>query len=125
MGKTKKLNLTADQRTELEKGLKFGSCHRYSMRCQCVLLKADGMKVDEIAVIVGYWKIAVYNCVKQYEKEGISSLKGKGSRDPKPLMSPGDTAAVRKHRESIKTAKAAWQEDSKREVSDSTFRRFL
>ncbi|MBD5355707.1 MAG: hypothetical protein HDR88_01710 [Bacteroides sp.] len=47
-GETKKLNLTAEQRTELEKGLKFGSCHRYRMRCQGVLLKADG-----IAAIVG------------------------------------------------------------------------
>lgn len=129
MGKTKKLKLTADQRTELEKGLKFGTCHRYRMRCQGVLLKADGMKGDEIAAIVGYGKIAVYDWVKRYEKGGISALKEKGSRGPKPLMSPGDTAAVReavrKHRESIKTAKAAWQEDSKREVSDSTFRRFL
>ena len=68
MGKTKKLNLTADQRTELEKGLKYGSCHRYRMRCQGVLLKADGMKGDEIAAIVGYGKIAVYNWVSLLEQ---------------------------------------------------------
>ena len=125
MGKTKKLNLTADQRMELEKGLKFGSCHRYRMRCQGAHLKADGMKGDEIAGIVGYGKIAVYNWVKRYEKGGISALKEKGLRGPRPLMNPEDTAAVkeavRKHRESIKTAKAAWQENSQREVSDSTF----
>lgn len=129
MGKTKKLNLTSEQRSELEKGLKFGSCHRYRMRCQGILLKADGMKGEEIAAIVGYGKIAVYNWVKRYEKDGISALKEKGSRGPKPLMTSADTEkvkeAVREHRESIKTAKAAWQEDSKREVSDSTFRRFL
>lgn len=129
MGKTKKLHLTSEQRSELEKGLKFGSCHRYRMRCQGILLKADGMKGEEIAAIVGYGKIAVYNWVKRYEKDGISALKEKGSRGPKPLMASADIEkvkeAVRKHRESIKTAKAAWQEDSKREVSDSTFRRFL
>ena len=129
MGKTKKLKLTAKQRTELEKGLKFGSSHRYRMRCQGVLLKADGMKGEDIAAIVGYGKIAVYNWVRRYEKDGMAALREKGSRGPKPLMTAADTAkvkeAVRKHRECIKTAKAAWQEDTKREVSDSTFRRFF
>lgn len=129
MGKTKKIKLTAEQRSELEKGLKFGSCHRFRMRCQGVLLKADGLKGEEIAAIVGYGKIAVFNWVKRYEKSGIEGLREKGSRGPKPLMSASDTAAVKKavrdHRESIKNAKAAWQEESKREVSNATFRRFL
>ena len=99
------------------------------MRCQGILLKADGMKVEEISAIVGYGKIAVYNWVKRYEKDGITVLKEKGSRGPNPLMTSADAVkvkeAVRQHRESIKTAKTAWQEDTKREVSDSTFRRFL
>ena len=98
------------------------------MRCQGILLKAEGMKGEEVAAIVGYGKIAVYNWVKRYEKDGIAALREKGLRGPKPLMTSADAAkvkeAVRKHRESIKTAKAAWQEDSEREVSDSTFRRF-
>ncbi|MBD5355917.1 MAG: helix-turn-helix domain-containing protein [Bacteroides sp.] len=79
--------------------------------------------------IVGYRKIAVYNWARRYGKDGIAALREKGSRGPKPLMTSADTAkvkeAVRKHRESIKTAKAVWQEDTEREVSDSTFRRFL
>ncbi len=53
-GEKKKINLTPSQREELERGLKFGSCHRYRMRCQGVLLKAEGMKGEEIAAIVGY-----------------------------------------------------------------------
>ena len=129
MGKTKKLNLTTEERAELEKGLKYGSCHRFRMRCQGVLLKADGMKGEEISTIVGYGKIAVYNWVKRFEKNGMDGLREKGSRGPKPLMNKADTPAVREavrqHRESIKTAKAAWQKDSQREVSDATFRRFL
>ena len=129
MGKTKKINLTTSQREELERGLKFGSCHRYRMRCQGVLLKADGMKGEEIAAIVGYGKIAVYNWVRRYEKDGMEGLREKGIRGPKPLMTAADTQSVREavtnHRESIKTAKSEWQKESKREVSDATFRRFL
>ena len=98
------------------------------MRYQGVLLEADGMKGEETVAIVGYWKISVYNWVKRYEKDGVSALQEKYSRGPPPLMTSSDTVkvkeAVRKHRESIKTAKAEWQEDSKRDVSDSTFRRF-
>ena len=62
-------------------------------------------------------------------KDDITAPQEKGLRGPKPLMTSADTAkvkeAVGKHRESIKTAKAAWQEDTERVVSDSTFRRFL
>jgi transposase len=129
MGKTKILNLTTEQRMELEKGLKYGSCHRFRMRCQGVLLKANGMKGEEISAIVGYGKIAVFNWVKRFEKNGMDGLREKGSRGPKPLMGEADTPAVkeavREHRESIKTAKAAWQKKSQKEVSDATFRRFL
>lgn len=129
MGKTKKLNLTTSQREELERGLRFGSCHRYRMRCQGVLLKADGMKGEEIAAIVGYGKIAVYNWVRRYEKDGMEGLREKGTRGPGPLMTEADSQAVRdavtNHRESIKNAKSEWQKESRREVSDATFRRFL
>ncbi len=129
MGKTKKLNLTTEERAELEKGLKNDSCHRFRMRCQGVLLKADGMKGKEISTIVGYGKIAVYNWVKRFEKKGMDGIREKGLRGPKPLMdkayTPAVREAVRQHRESIKTAKAAWQKGSQREVSDATFRRFL
>ena len=32
-GKTQKIKFDTSQREELERVLKFGSCHRYSMRC--------------------------------------------------------------------------------------------
>lgn len=64
-----------------------------------------------------------------YEKDGMEGLRKKGIRDTKPLMTAADTPAVREtvthYRESIKTAKSEWQKESKREVSDATFRRFL
>ena len=59
----------------------------------------------------------------------MEGLREKGIRGPKPLMTVADTQSVREavtnHRESIKTAKSEWQKESKREVSDATFRRFL
>ncbi len=129
MGKTKDIILTPEQRSELDKGYRFGACHRFRMRCRGVLLKADGMRVQDIVPIVGYGKLAIYKWLARYEEAGLDGLREKGGRGPKPLMGSADTEAVRdavkKHRESVKTAKAEWQAASNKEVSESTFRRFL
>ena len=50
------------------------------------------MKRENIAAIV--WdteKIAVYNWVRRYEKDGMKGLREKGIRGPKPLMTASDT----------------------------------
>lgn len=129
MGKTKEIILSEEQKSALDKAYRFGSCHRYRMRCKAVLMKAENKSMKEIQEFVGYGRLAIYRWFKQYQSEGLDGLREKGGRGAKPLMSSADTEAVkeavRKHRLSIKTAKAKWEEDSKRNVSDTTFRRFL
>lgn len=129
MRKAKKLILNDTQIQELEKALRFGSSHRFRMRCKAILMKAEGYKTEEIANFVGYGKLAVYNWFRQYKASGINGLREKGGRGPKPLMNSSDTetvkAAIKKYRNSIKTAKAEWQKETGKTVSDMTFKRFL
>lgn len=129
MGKTKTIILSQEARAELDKAYRFGSCHRFRMRCKAVMMKAENAKMSEICNVVGYGKLAVYDWFKRYEKDGLKGLREKGGRGQKPLMSSADTPAVKeavqKHRQSIKTAKDEWESSSGKHVSDSTFRRFL
>lgn len=129
MGKTKNIILSEESHSALDKGYRFGSCHRFRMRCKAVLLKADGLKMNDIIQQVGYGKLAIYDWFNRYEKSGVEGLREKGGRGPKSLMNASDTEAVkksvRKHRQSIKVAKADWEASSGKAVSDSTFRRFL
>lgn len=129
MGKTKDIILSAEERSALEKAYRFGSCHRFRMRCKAVLMKADKKRVSEISEFVGYGPLAVYDWFKRYREGGLDGLLEKGGRGPQPLMDMSDTEAVkeavRKHRTSIKTAKAEWEQSSGKAVSDMTFRRFL
>ena len=83
---TKKIILSPEERSALEKAYRFGSCHRFRMRCKAVLMKADNVNLSDTAAV----------------KE-----------------------AVKKHRLSIRTAKAEWEKSSGKHVSDITFRRFL
>lgn len=129
MRNAKKLTLSEAQRLELEKELRFGSSHRFRMRCKAVLMKAEGIKTEDIAKFVGYGKLAVYSWFRQYKINGIDGLREKGGRGPKPLMNSDDLesvkTAIEKSRTSIKTAKAEWQKMSGKKVSDITFKRFL
>lgn len=129
MGKQKNIILSQEARAALDKAYRFGSSHRFRMRCKAVMMKADKATMSEICNTVGYGKLAVYDWFKRYEKDGLEGLREKGGRGQKPLMSRTDTPAVReavqKHRQSIKTAKIEWESASGRHVSESTFRRFL
>lgn len=126
---TKKIILSPEERSALEKAYRFGSCHRFRMRCKAVLMKADNVNISTISEFVGYGKLAVYDWLRRYRKEGLDGLREKGGRGVKPLMDLSDTAAVKeavkKHRLSIRTAKAEWEKSSGKHVSDITFRRFL
>lgn len=129
MGKTKVIILSQEAREALDKAYRFGSSHRFRMRCKAVMMKADNAKMPEICKMVGYGRLAVYDWLRRYEKEGLDGLREKGGRGQKPLMSRTDTPAVkeavRNHRQSIKKAKDEWESASHKHVSESTFRRFL
>ena len=129
MGKTKDIILSQEARAASDKAYRFGSCHRFRMRCKAVMMKADKAKMPEICRVVGYGKLAVYDWFKRYGKEGLEGFLEKGGRRQMPLMSRADTSAVKeavcKHRQGIKTAKDVWESSPCKHVSESTLRRFL
>lgn len=53
MGKTKVIELTAEQRAELEKGYRIGKSHCFRTRCQMILLKSEKRTSVEVAEILG------------------------------------------------------------------------
>ena len=114
MGKPKVLELTEAERLALEKGFRLGEKHCFRMRCRAVLLKADGS--------VNAW-------VNRFKSEGIDGLNTRSDRGRKPIMDCSDEEAVRRaieqDRQSVSKARAAWEQASGKEASDSTFKRFL
>ena len=53
MGRVNKPLLSEGQRKELETNLKSSNNHAFRMRCQSILLKADGRKSKDVGQIVG------------------------------------------------------------------------
>lgn len=52
MGKTKVVELSAEQRAELEKGYRTGQNHCFRVRCQIVLLKSEKRTSLEVAEVL-------------------------------------------------------------------------
>lgn len=99
------------------------------MRCRAILLKSNGLTSKEVGVQVEMTHISVNFWVKRFEAEGIKGLETRLGRGRKPIMDSSDEEAVRiaiaNDRQSVMKAKAAWQQASGKEASESTFRAFL
>ncbi len=72
MGKTKVIELAAEQRAELEKGYRTGKSHCFRVRCQMVLLKSEQRTSVEVVAVLGCCEMVVKNWFRHYEKEGIT-----------------------------------------------------
>ena len=129
MGKPKVLELTEVERLALEKGFRLGEKHCFRMRCRAVLLKADGLSSAAAGVQTEMSQVSVNAWVKRFKSEGIDGLNTRSGRGRKPIMDCSDEEAVRRalaqDRQSVSKARAAWEQASGKEASDSTFKRFL
>ena len=129
MRSTLRLELSEAQRSELERGYRFGEKHCFRMRCLAVLLKADGMSAAKVGERTEMEQHTVNKWLKRYEKEGIKGLNTRPGRGRKPIMDCSDEEAVRlaieQDRQSVNKAREAWQHASGKEASESTFKRFL
>lgn len=130
MGRVNRPLLKESQKTELEKLFKESTNHSLRKRCQTILLKAEGRDSKDVGSIVGMCNVSVNSWLKRYKSEGISGLYIKPGRGKKPLIDrklDGEAIleAVKKHRQKVSTAKAEWETSSNKEVSKSTFKRFL
>ena len=72
---------------------------------------------------------SVNGWVKRFETDGIKGLRTRLGQGLKPIMDCSDEEAVSKaiesDRQSVRSAKEAWQNFSGKEASDLIFRRFL
>ena len=129
MGKTKVIELTNEQRTELENGYKTGKSHTFRQRCQIVLLKTENRTSLEVADILGGCEIVVNNWVKRYETEGLEGLQTRAGRGRKTILQAVDLeqvkAAVKQSRQRISVARAELKESLGKEFSSSSLKRYL
>ena len=91
MGRFIKIELTDDQRKELENGYRNGKSHAFRTRCQMVLLKSEGRKSQDIADFLGFCQQAVNNWLNRYKQAGVDGLKVKEGRGRPSILSPSRT----------------------------------
>lgn len=87
MGKNKIVQMSAEQRTELEKCCRTGKSHTFRTRCQMILLKAENRTSLEAAEILGCCEVVVNNWLKRFQKEGIEGLETRAGGGRPPILS--------------------------------------
>ena len=132
MGKTKVIELTAEQRAELEKGYRTDKSHCFRTRCQMVLLKSEQRTSEEVAAVLGCCEMVVNNWLARYEKEGIKGLATRAGRGRPPILSQQNpehvqkvAEEIKKHPNSVKTVVAQLEEDFGLLMHPETLKRFL
>ena len=132
MGKTKVVELTAKQRTELEKGHRTGKSHCFRVRCQMILLKSERRTSVEVAEVLGCCEMVVNNWLARYETEGIEGLATRAGRGRPPILSQQNPvhlqkveAEIKKHPNSVKAVVAALEEDLDLMMHPETLKRYL
>jgi len=132
MGKTKVIELTAEQRAELEKGYRTGKSHCFRTRCQMILLKSEKRTSEEIAAVLGCCEMVVNNWLARYEKEGLEGLATRTGRGRPPILSQQNPQhlqkveeEIKKHPNSVKTVVAKLGEDLDLLMHPETLKRFL
>lgn len=130
MGKTKIVQLSDEQRQELEDGYRNGKSHAFRERCQMILLKSEKRPSSEIARFLGCHKITVHEWVKRFEAEGIEGLKMRPGRGRRAILQVSSDlirvrAAVIRSRQRISLARAELEAELEKPFSTTTLKRFL
>jgi transposase len=73
------MDLTPEQRTELESALRVGCDGSVSARAQIVLWRADGYSAAEVAKMAGTSKPTVYLWTSRFEQGGLAALEDRVS----------------------------------------------
>ena len=130
MGKTKIVQLSDEQRQELEDGRRSGRSHAFRERCQMILLKSEKRSSREIARFLDCHKITVNEWVKRFEAEGIEGLKTRPGRGRRAILQVSTDlsrvrAAVQRSRQRIGLARTELEAELEKPFSTSTLKRFL
>jgi transposase len=125
------LALTAEQKQVLEQWIRSrDTAPVVRLRCQLILLKAQGRSAQDIGSIVSMCKLSVHHWIERYRTEGIRGLLTKKGQGRKPLLdiaadAPAVLVSVQAHRQSLRAAQAAYQASGGKQVSEDCFRAFL
>ena len=129
MGRFIKIELTDNQRKELETGYRHGKSHSFRANCQIVLLKSEGRISKEIASFLGTTEQKVNRWLWRYKLEGIKGLHIRKGRGRASILQAADSesvkAAVKNHRRRISRARAELEKSLGKEFSQKTLERFL
>jgi transposase len=129
MGKTKVIELTKEQRRELENGYREGKTHSFRQRCQMILLKSEKRSSVEVVKILGSCEMTVNNWLKRYEQGGIEGLRTRVGRGRKSILRVEDLAQVKiqvkASRQKISMAQAELETSLGKSFSRSTLKRYL
>jgi hypothetical protein len=71
MGKTKVVELTAEQRAQSGKGYRTGKSYCFGTHCQMVLLKSEKRTSVEVAEVLGCCEMVVNNWLVRYEQDEV------------------------------------------------------
>ena len=128
--KVKVIELTDQERIELEKGYKNSGHAPFSRRCHIVLLKSQGLSSKQIADIFQITIQPVNKWVKRYQALGISGLQTKPGQGRKPILDKEQDeakvrAAIKKERQRLKFVKEDLEQDLDKKFSLLTLKRFL
>jgi transposase len=125
------LELRAEEQQILEQWIRsWDTAPVVRLRCQIILLKAQGRTAEDIGSIVGMGELSVHQWIGRYRSEGISGLLTKTGQGRKPLLNleedaPAVILSVKAHRQSVKAAQAAYEASGGKQVSEDSFRAFL
>lgn len=97
---------------------------------KAILLKSTGRTSKEVGSITGLCAVSINSWVKRYQTEGLSGLRTKSGRGRKAILSIEEDkssilAAITANRQRMGTAKAQWEVENGKQVSDSTFKNLL
>jgi transposase len=126
------LELSVDERKELEEALRRTDSIKYARRCKIILLKGASISPSNtsIAEEVGVQLVTVAKWVSRYREDGLSGLESKPIPGRPSIFDPVRDAAmvkeqVKKSRQRLSLAHAAIEEAKGKKMNVDTLRRFL
>lgn len=124
--------LTEKDKQQLIEGFRNGTSHRYRIRCQSILLSAEGYRIDQLATMFQVDRDTVSRWFDKWEAEGLAGLQDQ-PRSGRPAKLRIENAQhvkevkkqVEKERQNLDKVRAELANSLQVEVSRKTLKRFL
>lgn len=124
--------LTEEEKRKLNSGFRTGCTHRFRIRCQSILLSAEGYRIGQLAKMFEVERDTISRWLNQWEQKGLSGLEDK-PRSGRPAKLRIDNAEhieqvirrVSQESQSLDKVRAQLADDLQVEVSRKTLKRFL